>query len=305
MHHRHRPRRPSRRPRLRPAREIQTETASGGRITGAQQRASRPAPTATRQPASHHRGARHLRDLAAAATHPQRNRPARAAGLDRGSGTPPGHQLRPPPLQRRPRPQPPPPPPGGNTRRGMRLSALPPRRSPLRLRAHHCLGRRRRHVRVQCRASLPSSSPPEAAPQLASGAVPARLPHLDHPRRPPIHHRTHHLPDLTPGAGGVGALGVGDLRTTTGTGTGTRTRTGTPGPRPGRTRGGPGSGRHGAAGHGLGRATPSSARRYLRRAAGLTRIPANPVSAPPQAEQSRAMQVALPPGQPSSGRSLH
>ena len=114
MRHRHRPRRPPRRPRLRPAREIQTETASGGRITGAQQRATRPAPTATRQPASHHRGARHLRDLAAAATHPQRNRPARAAGgrpagpagLDRGSGTPPGHQLRPSPLQRRPRPQP-------------------------------------------------------------------------------------------------------------------------------------------------------------------------------------------------------
>ena len=201
MRHRHRPRRPPRRPRLRPAREIQTETASGGRTTGAQQRASRPAPTATRQPASHHRGATHggtqLRDLAAAATHPQRNRPARPARPDRRSGTPPGHQLRPPPLQRRPRPQPPPPPPGGNTRRRMRLSALPPRRGPLRLRTHHCLGRRRRHMRVQCRAPLPSSPPHQTAPGLASGAAPARHPHLDHPRGPHLHHRTDHLPRLT------------------------------------------------------------------------------------------------------------
>ena len=153
-------------------------------------------------------------------------------------------------------------------------------------------GGRRRHVPVRCRASLPSSSPPEAAPQLASRAVPARRPHLDHPR-PPIHHRTHPYPDLTPGAGGVGA----QSRQTCGPRPG-------PGRRPG-PGGGPGSGRCGAAGHGLGRATPSSARRYPRRAAGSTRIPANPLSAPPQAEQSRAMQVALPPGRPWSGRSLH
>ena len=195
MHHRHRPRRPPRRPRLRPAREIQTETASGGRITGAQQRASRPTPTATRQPASHHRDVRHLRDLAAAAPHPRRNRPAWAvgragpagpAGLDRGSGTPPGHQLRPPPLQRPPRPQPPPPPPGGNTRRGVRLSALPPRRGPLRLRAHYRVRKWRRRparamrgpaavittTRNSTRAGEWSSTSPATAPGPPPRAAP-------------------------------------------------------------------------------------------------------------------------------------
>ena len=201
MHHRHRSRRPSRRPRLRPAREIQTETASEAGLTGAQQRASLPAPTAT----------------------PPGSPPPPTTGLPGPTGTwrlqlptlsetgPPGpshtctwiwNPSRSPAATTATTAPATTPAPASATwwkdaLRRMRLSALPPRRSPLRLRTHHCLGRRRRHMRVQCGASLPSSPPHQTAPGLASGPAPARHPHLDHPRGPHLHHRTDHLPRLT------------------------------------------------------------------------------------------------------------
>ncbi len=204
MRHRHGPRRPPRRPRLCPAREIQTETASGGRITGAQQRASRPAPTATRQPASHHRGARHLRDLAAAAP----PTPSEIGPPSPPGEAPPGPRglivdLEPLPVTscdhrhyRRPRPQPSPSPPGGNTRRGMRLSALPPRRGPLSTSSTPLPGRTAAPragamlglaaVIITTRSSTPAGEWSSTSPATAPGPAPPAAEYATGPTTYPI-----------------------------------------------------------------------------------------------------------------------
>ena len=139
---------------------------------------------------SRRRPARREPDLAAAPPRPH-PRP------DRRPGTPGRHRMRPPAPDHRPRPRPHPPPPDPDQGRRMHLPALPPRRPPLRLRAHRALGTRRPHLQLQHRAPLPPPPPPQAGRRMDTRTKPARPPHMDHTRRTPLHHRPHHLPHLT------------------------------------------------------------------------------------------------------------
>ncbi len=54
-------------------------------------------------------------------------------------------------------------------------------------------GRHKRQVGIM----PPPPPPPETSRRVETRAEPARLPHVDHPRRTPIHHPPHHLPHLT------------------------------------------------------------------------------------------------------------
>ena len=71
----------------------------------------------------------------------------------------------------------------------VRLPRLPPPRHPLRRRPHHPPPPGRQDVRVQSAPAVPTASPGQAGPRLAPQPARTRPPDLDHPQRPPLHHR--------------------------------------------------------------------------------------------------------------------
>jgi hypothetical protein len=137
------------------------------------------------------RATRRLRLLAAHHRGPRAVGPDHRAGPDRSGG------LRPPVRGLRPRP-------GGQAQapladpaRHLHRADLPPSLDPLRFRAQHPVRSRRPIVPVQWRPQMPVRPPAQTAPALEGGTGhPRHLP-LDGPLRPPVHHRTHPLPDMT------------------------------------------------------------------------------------------------------------
>ena len=84
--------------------------------------------------------------------------------------------------------------------------------SPVRLRTQHPVRGWWQNVSVQWRTEVPARPSAQAAPPLEGRPAPRRHLPVDHPIRPPVHHRTHALPDLTQrgeGWTGVGGAGTG------------------------------------------------------------------------------------------------